>query len=258
MSQKPESIPGDRVAIVTGGAQGIGRAVALRLAADGFAVGVLDVAAEALARTNDELRAAGTRSLALTVNVRDATAVAAAISRIETGLGMVCVLVNCAGILVVRPTLEVPIDEWRLTIDTNLTGYFICAQAAARAMIARGTAGRIVNVASVHSESPGAGLAAYDASKGGILMLTRSLALEFAPFGITVNAVGPGLVVDTMLAGPTNEAYLAATIPNIPLGRAAVPDDVAGPVSFLCSADARYITGAMLYIDGGMLLTART
>lgn len=247
-----------RVAIVTGGAQGIGRAVAQRLARDGFAVAVFDIEHAALARVQQELSTAAPGSLGLAINVRDAAAVADAITRVEIELGRPYALINCAGILAVRPTLEMTIDEWRRVIDTNLTGYFICAQAVARSLAATAAGGRIVNVASVHAESPSAGLVAYDASKGGIWMLTKSLALEFASLGITVNAVGPGLVVNTALAGPVNDDYLGATVPHIPLGRAAVPEDVAGPVSFLCSDDASYITGTMLFVDGGMLLTAHT
>lgn len=254
------SQPGSKLrsAIVTGGAFGIGRAAAERLARDGFAVGILDVDAAGLETTVERIRAAGGQALAIEVDVRDEPGVAGAVERVERDLGALHALVNCAGILLHGPTLEVDLEDWRRVIDVNLTGYFICARAAARAMSARGVAGRIVNVSSVHSESPSAGLASYDASKGGILMLTRSLALEFAPRGILVNALGPGLVVDTNLGGGTSSEYLAATVPSIPLGRAAQPDDMAGPISFLCSDDARYITGAILYVDGGMLLTAKT
>lgn len=253
---QPASEP--RSAIVTGGANGIGRAAAERLARDGFAVGVLDLDATELDETVGRIRASGGRALALGADVCDETQVLEAVARVERDLGPLHVLVNCAGILFYQPTLELPLDVWRHVIDVNLTGYFICARAAARSMAARGIGGRIVNVASVHAESPSPGLASYDASKGGILMLTRSLALEFAPLGILVNALGPGLVIDTKLGGGTSAEYLAATVQAIPLGRAAHPDDMAGPISFLCSDDARYVTGAILYADGGMLLTAKT
>ncbi len=249
---------GRRAVVVTGGGSGIGRAAAVRLARDGFAVGVVDIDEAGTSGTAGQIDAAGGRALGLTLDVRDAHAVSESIARVERELGPLHALVNCAGILVHCPTAEVSLDEWRRVIDTNLTGYFICAQAAIRAMLARGRGGRIVNVASVHSESPSAGLASYDASKGGILMLTRSLALEFAPNGVLVNALGPGLIVETNLGGGTSEEYLAATVPEIPIGRAGLPDDMAGPISFLCSDDARYVTGAILYADGGMLLTART
>ncbi len=143
-------------------------------------------------------------------------------------------------------------------LDVNLTGTFLCARAAARLMSDAGGGGRIVNIASVHSTAPGRGLISYDASKGGIWMLTRTLALELAPQGITVNAVGPGLVYPTGLGGGAPTEYLASVVPTIPLGRAGSPADVAGAVSFLCSDDAAYVTGSMLFVDGGMLLTAHT
>ena len=131
-------------------------------------------------------------------------------------------------------------------------------QVQAELMTASGRGGRIVNIASVHSQAPGRGLSHYDASKGGIWMLTRSLALELAPHRITVNAIGPGLVVNTRLGGGTSQEYLDSVVPTIPLGRPGQPDDIAGVVAFLCSADASYMTGAMLFVDGGMLLTAHT
>lgn len=125
-------------------------------------------------------------------------------------------------------------------------------------MVDGGNGGRIVNIASVHAQAPGRGLAAYDATKGGVWMLTKNLALELAAHQVTVNAVGPGLIVHTMLGGGTTDEYLERTVPAIPLGRAGEPDDIAGVVSFLCSSDAAYVTGSMIVADGGMLLTAHT
>ncbi len=249
---------GPRSILVAGGASGIGRAVALRLARDGFSVGVLDIEALSTEAVADEIQCAGGSSLALRADVRVESQVEAAVSAIERQLGPLFALVNSAGVLHRASSLDVDLEGWKQVIEVNLTGAFICARVAARSMVARGQGGRIVNVASIHSQAPGRELAAYDASKGGIWMLTRSLALELGPHGVAVNAVGPGLVVQTGLGGGTDPEYLDQVVPAIPLGRAGVPKDVAGPISFLCSPDASYITGAMLFVDGGMLLTART
>ena len=192
------------------------------------------------------------------LDVSSESEVASTFSEVRAKLGPVRALVHSAGILHVEPALGIDARAWRQVIEVNLTGTFLCDQAAARLMVADSGGGRIVNVASVHSQAPGRGLSSYDTSKGGIWMLTRNLALELAPHGITVNAIGPGLVVHTNLGGGAAKEYLNSVVPTIPLGRAGEPDDIAGAVSFLCSDDSSYITGAMLFVDGGMLLTAHT
>lgn len=247
-----------RVAIVTGAATGIGRAAALRLARDGYAVACLDIDDAKAKDVADEAREGGGNAAARHLDVTEPGEVAAVFQRVCAELGPPQALVHSAGILHYRPALELAAEDWRRVIDVNLTGTFLCDQAAARLMAETGRGGRIVNIASVHSQAPGRGLSAYDASKGGIWMLTRNLALELAAHRITVNAIGPGLVIHTRLGGGTSQEYLDAVIPTIPLGRAGEPDDIAGAIAFLCSPDAAYITGAMLFADGGMLLTAHT
>jgi NAD(P)-dependent dehydrogenase (short-subunit alcohol dehydrogenase family) len=245
-------------AIVTGAASGIGRAVAQRLAADGYRVACLDIDDTMASQTADEIGRAGGTAVAARVDVRSPASVDEVFGRLQAELGPPAALVSSAGVLQVRPALELPAEDWRTVIETNLTGTFLCDQAAARLMARNGRGGRIVNIASVHSVAPGRGLSHYDASKGGVWMLTRSLALELAPHRITVNAIGPGLVTGTLLGGGTSPEYLDSVVPTIPLGRAGQPEDISGVAAFLCSPDASYVTGAMLFVDGGMLLTAHT
>jgi NAD(P)-dependent dehydrogenase (short-subunit alcohol dehydrogenase family) len=188
--------------------------------------------------------------------VTDEEEVTVAIEAARERLGPIGAFVGSAGVLSICPALDLRAAEWRRVIDVNLTGAFLATRAAARAMVKDGEGGRIVQVASVHSVTPGHGVAHYDASKGGLLMFVRSLALELAAHRITVNAIGPGLV-RTNLA-PPDPAYLDQVIPAIPLRRMGEPEDIAGAIAFMCGPEASYMTGAMLVIDGGMLLTACT
>ena len=245
------------VAFVTGAGSGIGRAAALRLADEGEAVACVDVVGHRAEEAADAVRARGGQAIPLTADVGDEAQVAAAVTDAESQLGSIDRLVNCAGILHISPFLELATADWQRVIATNLTGAFLVAREVARRMVAAGTRGRIVNVGSVHSVAPGAGVSAYDASKGGLNMLTRSLALELAPHGINVNAVGPGLI-RTQLGGPSDSDYIASTVAAIPAGRIGEPEEVAGAIAFLCGRDANYVTGATLFVDGGMLLTAHT
>jgi NAD(P)-dependent dehydrogenase (short-subunit alcohol dehydrogenase family) len=245
-----------RLAVVTGAGSGIGQACAYQLADDGFAIGVIDVDAEAAQLTAATVCDAGGKARAIVCDVSDEQGLAGAFDQAESAFGPTGVLVNSAGILDVAPVTELSATAWRRVIEVNLTGSFLAARESAQRMIGAGVAGSIVNVASVHSLSPGKGVAHYDASKAGLWMLTRSLALELASRRIRVNAVAPGLI-RTQLGGGASPGYLSSVVPHIPLGRIGEPADVAGTVSFLCSPAAGYVTGSMLVVDGGMLLTAR-
>lgn len=245
------------LAVVTGAGSGIGRAAAERLASDGWAVGVVDIDGERAGATAAAIVKAQGSAVGLRADVTDEEEIVRAVERARERFGPIRAFVGSAGILSVRPALELPAAQWRRVLEVNLTGAFLATRAAAKAMVETGEGGRIVQVASVHSLAPGRGVAHYDASKGGLLMLVRSLALELAPYGINVNAVGPGLI-RTNLVSPPDPVYLDQVTQAIPMRRIGEAGDVAGAIAFMCGPDASYITGSMLVIDGGMLLTAHT
>lgn len=242
----------DRVAVVTGAAKGIGRAIALRLARDGRDVALLDV--EPLAGVVGEIEQLGRRSLAVTTDVSDPEQVEAAARHVAEDFGDVSVLVNNAGIFPRAPALEVGWDLWQRVLAVNLGGTFLCSQAFGRSMLAAGR-GAIVNLASGRAIEGAPKGAHYAASKGGIISLSRSLAQEWAPT-VRVNVVIPGLTdTDQPLAsGATREELRVQAAQRVPMGRIGEPEDVAGLVAFLVSPDASYITGASMCVNGGSIM----
>jgi 3-oxoacyl-[acyl-carrier protein] reductase len=245
-----------RVAIVTGAGQGIGRAVAERLAADGAAVAVADLNAETADEVVRSIASAGGRAIAARTDVTDPVDAERLAADAVAQLGRIDILVNNAGILRSTRAAEVTPEEWHLVLDANLTGSFLCARAAYPALRASGH-GRIVNVASMAGRATSTlGGVHYTTAKAGVLGLTRHLAREWARDGITVNAISPGIVDTPMVRGSTDPERMTQVLASIPLGRLAEPAEIAALIAFLASDDAAYITGANVDIHGGELIIA--
>lgn len=244
-----------KVALVTGAAQGIGRAIALRLAQDGAAVVIEDRIANDRAReTFAQVQAAGARACLIEGDVGKVADDQHVIAEAVEKMGRVDILVNNAGVERRAGFLDVTEADYDLVLHVNLKGVFFLTQAFARHVRDRGNGGRIVNISSVHEELPFPHFASYCASKGGVKMLMRDLSVELAPLGIAINNIAPGAIETPINAHLMNDpALMAALMKNIPLKRLGTPEEVAGAVAFLCSDDAGYMTGSTLFIDGGLL-----
>ncbi len=245
-----------RIAIVTASDSGIGKATAVALAGSGCDVGITWHQDEAGA----EGAAEEVRALGRTAEVRrlDLTALPQAVGVIEElidALGGVDVFVNNAGKGVSAPFLETSLQDWQEVLDVNLSGAFLCGQSAAKRMAAAGKRGRIINVTSVHEHVPKKESAAYCASKGGLGLLTKVMALELAQHGITVNAVAPGEIATPMTGGEDVDPHERER-PGIPVGRPGHAREIADAIAFLASPQASYVTGESFVIDGGLLLMA--
>jgi 3-oxoacyl-[acyl-carrier protein] reductase len=256
-SDAPPTSAGRPVALVTGGSRGLGRAIALDLAAQGHDVAVTARShADAQAAADVIVRAHPSgRAHAVPLEVTDAASVARAVAVVADALGPITVLVNNAGIQRLGGVLEQTEADWNAVIGTNLTGAFLVAQAVARRMVEQGSGGSIVNIASAAGLIPFAGRPAYAAAKAGLIMLTRSFALELAPHRIRVNAVAPTFVETDLGRQTLDQPGVREQITGrIPLGRVASEADVAAAVRYLVSADAGFITGTVLPVDGGIAM----
>lgn len=243
----------NQTAIVTGAGRGIGHAIAVRLAREGARIACVSRSEENARRTANELNGARADSAkAYAVDVADHAAVQKVCLKILEDFGKVDVLVNNAGMIRDGLAMRMSIEDWDAVINTNLRGAFNCTQAIVRAMIKQ-RSGRIINISSVIGLIGGAGQTNYAASKAGLIGFSKSLARELASRHITVNAVAPGFVTTDMTAGLSDE--IKKTIQEkIPLGRTGTPEDIASAVAFLASAEASYITGQVLCVDGGIVM----
>jgi NAD(P)-dependent dehydrogenase (short-subunit alcohol dehydrogenase family) len=241
-----------KVVLVTGAQQGIGRAIALRCAAAGADVAInwLDdeAAAQAVA---DEIRGGQRRALTIRADVARLGEVEAMVAAVARDLGPIDVLVNNAGVFPRVPFLELAESDWDYVLDVNLKGSCFCAQAVAKRMVAAGRPGAIINLTSGAAYRGSPRGAHYSASKGGVVSLTRQMALELAPHRIRVNAIAPGLTDTAQPRYGSSEEEIAATARAIPLGRIAQPDDIARTAVFLASDEAGFVTGQILHVNGG-------
>ena len=247
----------DRVAIVTGSARGIGAATAQRLAADGYAVAVLDLDESACAATVSAIEGAGGRALAVGVDVSDEEQVGAAVARVAAELGAPVTLVNNAGIIRDNLIFRMTAGDWDAVMGVHLRGAFLMTRAC-QAFMTEATWGRIVNLSSSSAQG-NRGQANYSAAKAGLQGFTKTLAIELGRYGVTANAVAPGFIQTDMTAataeriGVSFEDFLAHAAKAIPVQRVGQPEDIAATISFLCSEEAGFVSGQVIYVAGGPL-----
>lgn len=239
-----------QVALITGSGRGIGKAIALRFAREGADIAVLDVHRERAEATAREVLSVGRRATVRVADVSDFQAVQAAVSEVAAELGRLDVLVNNAGIETRAPFLEIRPEDWRRQLDVNLSGTFYCTQAAAREMAPRGY-GRIINLSSVAGLIGPIDLAAYGASKAGVIGLTRAAALDLADYGITVNAIAPGPIETELMLGAWTAEALRERPQHGAIARFGTVDEIAHTALFLAAPEAGFITGTTISVDGG-------
>jgi NAD(P)-dependent dehydrogenase (short-subunit alcohol dehydrogenase family) len=242
-----------RIAIVTGAGQGIGRAIALGLAREGARVAIADVNEECANTVKNEIEASGGRALAIPTDVSNEKSVQAMVEKSLKEFLRVDILVNNAGIFPTSPVEEMSEEDWDRVIGTNLVGAFLCARAVVPKFLEQGT-GRIISITSGRAFQGAKNGAHYAASKAGIIGFSKSLALELAPHGITVNVICPGITDTAQPRGHQTEEQIYAQAQRIPLGRIGQPEDLVGPAVFLASDAAAFITGQTILVNGGSIM----
>ena len=245
----------EKVAVVTGAARGIGAGIAVKLAADGFAVAVLDLEESACKETVERITAAGGRAMAVGADVSDSAAVQAAVERVAAELGPPVVLVNNAGVIRDNLLFKMSDDDWEIVMSVHLRGAFLMSRACQKYMTEQKW-GRIVNLSST-SALGNRGQANYSAAKAGLQGLAKTLAIELGPFGVTANAIAPGFIATDMTAataarmGIDFETFKEGAAAQIPVRRVGQPEDIANTVSFLVSEGAGFVSGQVIYVAGG-------
>ncbi len=242
-----------RVAVVTGGGSGMGRAICHHLGRQGRQVAVLDINGEAVAEVARELDVDGVRARGVRVDVSDRAAIDAAFDEVRRELGPIEILVTSAGIEGFSDFLDITPEQWDRMVAVNLSGTFHCLQLAVPDMLEAGW-GRIVTISSSSAQSGTRRMSHYVATKGGVIALTKALALDLAPHGITVNTIPPGVIDTPMMRRPMESGAMGSLdqiIARAPLGRLGTPDDIAVTAAFLCSEEAGYITGQQINVNGG-------
>jgi 3-oxoacyl-[acyl-carrier protein] reductase len=255
MMTKAEVSTQKRVALITGGASGLGFATAKRLVRDGVCVALADIKADQLAKAAATLAMPDDRVRTYVLDVTDPAAVQRVTAQVHADYGHIDILVTSAGISYQGTVLDNPLEAWNRVIGINLTGSYLCAQAAARFMAER-RKGHIVMLASITGQQVWSGRVAYAASKGGVLALAKSCAIDLAPYGITVNSVSPGPIRTPQTASLHNQVIQDAIRNATPMARYGEPDEVADAIAFLASDDSRFVTGHDLVVDGGLTSAA--
>lgn len=241
-----------RVALITGASQGIGRTCAVRLAKEGAAVAVAARSQEKLNELVNEITAAGGKATAFALDVADEEQIKSSVKAVIAQFGKIDILVNNAGITRDQLVMRMKRADWDAVLQTNLTSAYLCIQSVISSMLKQRW-GRIINISSVFGQMGQAGQANYAASKAGLIGLTMAIAREVGSRNITCNAVAPGFI-DTAMTAALGDEFKQTAVKQIPLGRVGTADDVAGAVAFLASDDASYITGHVLSVNGGMLM----